>query len=175
VDDGARFRRGLLVHKLLEVLPEIPEPERAARCQAYLDAAARELEAAGRAELVREVLAVLAHPGFARFFGPGSRGEVPIAGTVAGQVISGQVDRLLVAADGVHVLDYKSNRPAPQRESEVAPAYLRQMAAYRALLRRLFRDRPVACALLWTDGPRLMPLSAALLDRHAPPRISNKG
>ena len=50
----------------------------------------------------------------------------------------------------------------------MAPAYLAQLAAYRAVLRRIYPDRPVRCALLWTDGPRLMPLDDGLLDRHAP-------
>ena len=48
------------------------------------------------------------------------------------------------------------------------PGYLRQMAAYRTLLRRIYPDRPVRCLLLWTQGPRAMALDDALLDRWAP-------
>ncbi|HSR71334.1 MAG TPA: PD-(D/E)XK nuclease family protein, partial [Kiloniellales bacterium] len=84
------------------------------------------------------------------------------------EVVSGQVDRLVVTPERVLVVDYKSNRPAPAAESEVPALYLRQMAAYRALLARVYPDRPVACALLWTDGPRLMQLSDAALETHAP-------
>jgi len=43
-----------------------------------------------------------------------------------------------------------------------------QMAAYRAALRLLYPGRQVRCALLWTEGPRLMELTPATLDRHAP-------
>jgi ATP-dependent helicase/nuclease subunit A len=39
------------------------------------------------------------------------------------------------------------------------------MAAYRALLRTLYPKKAVRTALLWTDGPRLMPLPDKLLDR----------
>jgi ATP-dependent helicase/nuclease subunit A len=42
------------------------------------------------------------------------------------------------------------------------------MAAYRAVLHRIYADRSVVCALLWTDGPRLMRLSSWLLDRYSP-------
>jgi ATP-dependent helicase/nuclease subunit A len=42
------------------------------------------------------------------------------------------------------------------------------MAAYRAAMQAIYPDRPVRCALLWTDGPQLMVLDDALLDRHAP-------
>ena len=83
-------------------------------------------------------------------------------------VLSGQVDRLVVTAAEVLVLDYKTNRPPPVTKNDVAEIYVRQMAAYRAVLRRIYPDRAVACALLWTDGPRLMPLPAWLLDRYSP-------
>ncbi len=66
------------------------------------------------------------------------------------------------------VADYKTNRPPPARATDVAPLYLRQMAAYRAALRAVYPDRRVRCVLLWTDGPRSMPLDDALLDPFAP-------
>jgi len=47
----------------------------------------------------------------------------------------------------------------------VPPAYVRQLALYRALLRKLYPDRPVRAALVWTEVPDLMELSEALLDR----------
>jgi ATP-dependent helicase/nuclease subunit A len=78
------------------------------------------------------------------------------------------VDRLLVEPDRVLVLDYKTNRPPPQDVAAVAPLYLRQMAAYRALLRAAFPGRRVECALVWTYGARVMALPDLLLDGHAP-------
>jgi ATP-dependent helicase/nuclease subunit A len=43
------------------------------------------------------------------------------------------------------------------------------MAAYRAVLAAaLPPGRAVDCLLVWTAGPTVMPLPAALLDRHAP-------
>lgn len=167
-DDGARFRRGLLIHRLLEALPGLPAAVRVARCRDYLAGAARELDAAAREEIAEAVLAVLDAPALAACFGPESRPEVPLSGVVNGRVVSGQVDRLVVGDSGVTILDFKSNRPAPARLEDVPTAYLRQMAAYRALVRGLYPDRPVSCALLWTDGPRLMPLDDARLDAHAP-------
>ena len=65
------------------------------------------------------------------------------------------------------IVDYKTLRPPPENEDEVPQVYLRQMATYRAALRRIYPDRPVECALLWTEGPRLMPIGSALLDRAA--------
>jgi ATP-dependent helicase/nuclease subunit A len=78
------------------------------------------------------------------------------------------VDRLKVEPDRVLVLDYKTNRPPPEHVDQVAPLYLRQMAAYRTLLRAAFPGRVVECALVWTYGARFMALPDAVLDPHAP-------
>ena len=111
---------------------------------------------------------MLDHPDCQSLFGPGSRAEVPLIGEVSGHVISGQVDRLLVTAEAVSVIDYKTNRAPPESEDRVPAVYLRQMAAYREVLRRIYAGRPVRCFLLWTDGPRLMPLADGLVDGYVP-------
>ena len=36
--------------------------------------------------------------------------------------------------------------------------------AYAAVARRLYPDRPVEAALVWTDGPKLMAVPQALMD-----------
>jgi ATP-dependent helicase/nuclease subunit A len=167
-DGGFRFRRGRLIHRLLQSLPEIAAANREAAARAWLDRPAQRLDRASADEIVREVLAVLAHPDLAPMFGPGSQAEVPLAGAIAGRVVSGQVDRLLVADREVTVLDYKSNRPAPRAVGEVPAIYLRQMAAYREALRAVYPGRAVRCVLLWTDGPLPMVLPDRLLDAYAP-------
>ena len=75
---------------------------------------------------------------------------------------------MVLSADAITVLDLKSDRPPPRSAEAVHPTYLRQMAAYRALLRAIYPDRPVRCLLLWTQTPAAMPLDDALLDRWAP-------
>jgi ATP-dependent helicase/nuclease subunit A len=64
----------------------------------------------------------------------------------------------LVEPARVLVIDFKTNRPAPARVEDADPDYVRQMAVYVAVLRTLFPDRAVEAALVWTDGPRLMPV-----------------
>jgi ATP-dependent helicase/nuclease subunit A len=174
-DAGARFRRGRLIHRLLQSLPEIPVAARATAAARLLASPLYGLSAADQAEMAEASLAVLAAPDFAPLFGPGSRAEVPIAGLVGeapdapgATVVAGQIDRLVVTPEAVLILDFKTNRPAPAHESEVPVVYLRQMATYRAVLARIYPDRRVSCALLWTDGPRLMHLSDAALDACAP-------
>ncbi|MEP2185689.1 hypothetical protein, partial [Roseibium sp.] len=61
-----------------------------------------------------------------------------------------------------------TNRPPPERLEDVPVTYLKQMAAYRALLARMFEDLEVRCLLLWTDGPFLTDLPGDLLDGYGP-------
>ena len=159
--DGAdRFRRGVLVHRLLQLLPDV-EPER--RRPLGLGLLQRPVNgiAADVAEAwVDEVMAVLDDAAFASVFAPGSRAEVPITGIVhraeGPTVVTGRIDRLAVTESEVLIVDFKTNRPPPATIDAIPDMYLRQMATYRALLASLYAGRSVRCALLWTDGPTLM-------------------
>lgn len=112
---------------------------------------------------------MLEHGEAAALFAAPGRAEVPVVGRVGTDVISGSIDRLVVTEREVVVLDYKTNRPPPELAADTPPLYLRQLAAYRAAVTAIYPDRPVRCAILWTDGPRLMWLPDALLDGLAGP------
>ena len=169
---GRRFRRGRLVHALLQHLPERDPADREAAGRRFLARPGHGLSAEEQAELLREVLDIVEAPALAAAFNPGSLAEAPIVGRGGGQLVSGQVDRLVVEPDRVVVLDYKTNRPPPETPDAVAPIHLRQMAAYRAVLRAAFPGREVECVLVWTYGALVMPLPPRLLDAHAPPADS---
>ena len=164
-----RYRRGNLIHKLFEILPDIAMEKRVDVAARYLDRQP-DLTDSQRREMAGAVLAVLNDARFAEAFGPDSRPEVALAGrigeTARGDAImlSGRIDRLVVTANRVVIIDYKSNRPAPDRAEDAAIAYQRQMAGYVALLRQIYPDKTVEAALLWTDGPKLTPLSEALVN-----------
>ena len=66
------------------------------------------------------------------------------------------------------IVDYKTMRPVPPSEDEVAPLYLRQLAIYREALARIYPGRDIRCALLWTQAPLLMPISRDKLASYAP-------
>jgi ATP-dependent helicase/nuclease subunit A len=163
-----RFKRGLLVHRLLQTLPELAPAERAAAARRFLALPVHALAPDEQADICRETIAVLETPEFAPLWGPDAQAEVPVVGLIEGRALSGQIDRIVVTEDRVLIVDYKSVRPPPRSEDEVAAVYLQQLASYRAALERIYPDRPVVCAILWTEAPRLMPISPDLLARHLP-------
>jgi len=164
-----RYRRGELIHKLFEILPEVTPGKRAEIAARYL-ARQPDLTPSQRQEMTHAVMTVLTHDRFSEAFGPGSKPEVALAGQIgvnaSGEAVMlfGRIDRLVIARTRVLIIDYKSNRPAPDRAEDAAIAYQRQMAGYVALLRQIHPDKVVEAALLWTDGPKLTPLSEALVN-----------
>ncbi|MEQ1497970.1 MAG: double-strand break repair helicase AddA [Novosphingobium sp.] len=163
---GAAARRGVLLHRLLERLPDVEGLSRKAAAQAWLARCAADLDAPARAELVDAALKVLDHKGWGDLFSPGALAEVPIAATVGGQVVAGTIDRLVVGADTIRLVDFKTSRRPPTSLDEVPVAILRQMAAYCAALEVAYPGRTIEVALLYTEVPRLMEIPAALLQAH---------
>ena len=159
-----RFRRGIVLHRLLQSLPEVVPDRRAEVARRFLEAAAPDWPEATRNELTAETLAVLALPQAQPLFGAGSRPEVAIAGLVAStagpRLLAGQVDRLAVTDTEVLIVDYKTNRPPPDTVAEVPAVYRRQLDSYRSALAPVFPGRRVRTFLLWTNGPTLMEITA---------------
>jgi len=169
-----RFLRGTITHALLQHLPELPPAEREMAAVTFVAERAKMLSARTRASIVSETLAVLTHPAFGRVFGPDSRAEVPIVATLSppggsGETVrlNGQIDRLVADDHEVLIVDFKTNRPPPTDATQVADAYVLQLAAYRLAVSRVFPGRFVRAALLWTDGPALMELPPERLDEAA--------
>jgi ATP-dependent helicase/nuclease subunit A len=159
--------RGNLVHRLMQSLPDLLPEWRENAARRYLARNARQFSAAEQEALLAKVLAVLDDKRFAEMFVPGSRAEVPIIGRLGGRPLSGQVDRLVVTPKAVLIGDYKTNNPAPRRLEDVPEGYVKQLALYRAVLGKLYPDRPIRAALIWTEIPDIMEIPGPALDAAA--------
>lgn len=159
--DAARAarQRGIVVHRLMQSLPDLLVEARAAAADAYLSRACDGWSAQDRATVAQRVLAILADPRFAPLFAPGSRAEVAIVGNLPPVRINGQIDRLAVAGDTVLIGDFKTGRPKAH-----PPAYIRQLGLYRAVLQRLYPGKTVRAALIWVDTAEIVEVSATEMD-----------
>jgi ATP-dependent helicase/nuclease subunit A len=161
--------RGRIVHRLMQSLPDIPPAGRHAAIERYLKGAAADFLPTEQAEIARQVLIILNDLIFAEVFALGSRAEVPIVGRIARPggaaiAVSGQVDRLAVTRETVLIADYKTDRAAPRRLSEVPEAYVAQLALYHAVLARIYPEKTIRAALIFTEGPNVMEVPSAAMD-----------
>ena len=167
--DGTALLRGTLVHRLMQSLPDIPPEGRLKAAQDYLARAGADLPGDDRAKLAEQVMRVLDDERFAELYGPNGRAEVPIVGKVEKGcepvLVSGRIDRLVVTKTSVLIVDFKTDRRPPESLEEAPTAYVGQLALYRAVLARLYPDRPIRAALLWTESVEFMEVSQAMLDR----------
>ncbi|MEA2866100.1 MAG: ATP-dependent helicase/nuclease subunit [Bradyrhizobium sp.] len=163
------LQRGSLVHRLLQSLPDVATGRRREAALKYLTRNADGWTDSDREALAAGVLGLIDDPRFASVFAPGSRAEVSIVGRLERPgrppaLVSGQIDRLVVTSNEVLIVDFKTNHGPPKLPAEAPPAYVRQLALYRALLEKLYPQLPVRAALLWTETPELMEISFPALD-----------
>ena len=165
---GAQMK-GKIVHRLLQALPDFAPQERPEAALRYLARALPHWSEAARRDLAGSVLGIVGDPRFADLFGPASRAEVSIMGTIAikgrDYAISGRIDRMGEADGRVFVLDYKTNRIPPGRREDIPFAHRAQLALYAQVLSPLFPGKKVECLLIYTEGPHLYTLETAELEK----------
>ncbi|KPF65031.1 double-strand break repair helicase AddA [Porphyrobacter sp. AAP60] len=152
-------RRGSLIHRLLERLPDVPDADRFEAARRWLARQANDLDTAAHDEMISSALGVLDHPQFAALFSSQALAEVPLAATIGGIVVAGTVDRLLIEDNRITVVDFKTTRRPPASADEIPAATLRQMAAYVAALESIYPDREVRSGVLYTHSPVLFELA----------------
>lgn len=153
----SRYRRGRIIHKLLQFLPETRNDNNKAEIIAgFLNKNAPDISEKEINRIQNEILRLLENKNFAAVFSENSRAEVPVMGQVDGRIISGQIDRLVIEENRIMIIDFKTNRPAAQTTAEIPSAYVKQLAAYKQLITAIYPDKNIETYILWTDTANLM-------------------
>ena len=146
-DQQAAMARGTDLHVLLEHLPDAPEADWPIMAQVLAPQAP---------ELLVEARRVILAPHLAEVFAPGTLKEVPVTAEIDGQRMVGAIDRLIITAERVLAVDFKSNQIVPHSPEDTPEGLLRQMRAYAEALRQIYPGRRIETALLWTKTAELM-------------------
>lgn len=157
-ENGKFYRRGTLIHRLLQFLPQ-NTGNRDKAIDVFLQKEAEDFSASDCRQIKAEVLKLIENPDFAEIFGQNSQAEVPIMGEADGKIISAQIDRLVILPDKVKIVDFKTNRPPAQSIADTPPQYLKQLAAYARLMQKIYPQKRVETYILWTNETRLMKVS----------------
>ncbi|HWU63445.1 MAG TPA: double-strand break repair helicase AddA [Ensifer sp.] len=162
------IKRGKMIHRLFQVLPDFPVSERRDAAGRYLARAASDWHDEDRELALNQVFAILDNPDFASLFDPTARAEANLMGVLATAdrqfSVAGRIDRLAVEADRVIIADFKTDRAPPKRLDEISRPYVAQLAIYREILRPLYPDRGIECRLIFTTSGAGFCLTAAMLD-----------
>ena len=157
-----RVARGILIHRILQNLAELP-PEEHAR---HIDGTVR--RAGHDAALAEQLKVLVADPLLAEILSAEGHSEASlIALAPDGSPERRRIDRLVMTGQGILVADYKTDREVPATADACNPEYLMQLATYREALRRAEPGRAMRFCLVYTEAPKLIMVPDALLDRMA--------
>ncbi len=157
-----KVERGILIHRILQNLPDLREDQRLAHIEAAVKRAGAD------PALAAQLGALLGHPVLAEILSADGHSEASLIIQSPGGVPERRrIDRLVITPQGILVADYKTDREVPEGPEDCNPDYLLQMAIYREALRLTEPGKPLRFCLVWTEAPKLMPIPDELLDRMA--------
>lgn len=160
---AAAMEQGRALHRLFQLLPDMPVERRREAARQLLER--RSITGNKAKALTDRVIGIIEHPDYAAYFGESGLAEIPMVADLGEKgLLAGQVDRIVVTDKQVLILDYKSDRAPPKEPGGVPLAYIVQLAGYRSALVRMFPQKPVTAALLWTEIPELMVVPPDLLE-----------
>ncbi len=155
-ENNKLYKKGIIIHKLLQFLPNIDVEKAYDIAQKFIVSQDANITQQEVQRMSREVCDLLENPKFGMVFGKDSKAEVPIMGMIEGKIISGQIDRLVVADKQVIAIDFKTNRPAAKDSESIPNIYRQQMRIYKQLLAKIYPDKEITTLILWTNTANMM-------------------
>ncbi|MXZ51420.1 MAG: double-strand break repair helicase AddA [Rhodobacteraceae bacterium] len=159
--------KGNVIHLLLEHLPNIPRTEWEIRGKQLIDLKYPDIVTRDRSEWIANSIAILENPDLKFLFDTSETNleEVAITAEIPeldNKPIFGYIDRLVIADDHVLAVDFKTNRLVPANVDETPEGLLRQMGAYHRALEKIYPDKKIKTAILWTQTGELSKLPEEL-------------
>ncbi len=163
-------RRGILIHKLLEYLPEIPDVRRSLAALDYLKVQASELSPGEHNEIIESAIKTLNLLDISALFSKDSRAEIDIAGELRREgkptrQVRGTIDRIAVTEDTVFIADFKTTASPPRSADEIPDHIIAQLAIYGSLVSNMFPAKKIRCFVIYTSGPEAIELPVEIVTR----------
>ncbi|MEM9791292.1 MAG: double-strand break repair helicase AddA [Pseudomonadota bacterium] len=143
-------REGLALHRLLERLPGLSPGEWDTAARGLLSALEDTVPEHTWTDLISAARRLITTPALSWMFAAGALTEVPVAGRVAGlagRLMRGQIDRLVITDHDVWIIDYKSNAHPPR---QLPAAIAGQLALYAVAMAEVYPEHRIRAGVLWT-------------------------
>ncbi len=161
-------KKGIALHALLEHLPKIGIEKRKKIGFLALEILLPN-ETEWHEELVEKALNILSSKEFAFIFGENSRSEVPFLFDAIKNdkkiTIAGRIDRIIINDEKVIMVDFKSDKLVPKNQDLVPSSYMMQLGLYKLAGKKLFPEKQITAAILWTQGKKLILLDEKKLEK----------
>ena len=163
--DADGRERGIAIHLMLDHVTRSPQ---ASHGKLLVDIANRLQRDPNDSELCdwwQEARGIVSHPAFAQLFDAAhftqAYNEAPVQYLDGTRMVYGVIDRLVVTAERVLVIDYKTHRQADASNMALlVDDYRAQLACYATAAERLWPGRAVRAGLLFTACAELLWLDA---------------
>ncbi|AIK97225.1 UvrD-helicase domain-containing protein [Candidatus Odyssella acanthamoebae] len=145
----AQAHRGILIHKLLEILPELHPSLWQEKGMQVIQGMTNDL--ALQQDCLTTTLTLLKSDNLRDFFGQDSVAELEVM-TANGDLI--RLDRIVLGPI-IKILDYKSSQTPPLSADQISASIKQQLKGYKQALAFLYPNTPIDCYVLWTTNGRL--------------------
>lgn len=154
IDKNKSIIFGNIVHKLLEILPNIEKNLYTHFIDKYLENTVSEndnLTNLERQKIKEQVINILTSEDYQVFFGKNSKAEVPIVCETDDNTVSGIIDRLAFdeATKTIYIIDYKTSSYIPKK-GYIPKQYRHQLNMYKQAIEKIYSDYSTRCGILWT-------------------------
>jgi len=153
--DEDALQRGIVIHRMLELLNTIPDiPEKNLLQKISLDLQIND------SNLLKDWLDIalnnFRHKDLNSIFNPqntiATYNECPLQYMLDGRLVYGIIDRLLITQDEAIIIDYKTHQHAQADNlEELSQAYQQQMQLYANGVKQLWPDKNIQAKLLFTE------------------------
>jgi ATP-dependent helicase/nuclease subunit A len=142
------MQRGIIIHRLFELLLDLPDLRREEAALTYL----RNQQIVIEDLPLQEILLILQSEILIPFCQGQAVAEMEIA---APDGNLRRLDRVVVSNGIVKILDFKTSAAFPREVTSTPTAILDQLAGYATVMQQIYPEHQIECYLLWTAGPVL--------------------
>jgi ATP-dependent helicase/nuclease subunit A len=145
------FERGKILHKLFENLPKIEKSKQQQFAKNIFEKS-QFSSSLNFEEIFSEAEKTINNPIFNDIFFGKTLSEVPIIGEFEGKFYSGKIDKLVFYEDELLILDFKTNRQTSNNSpnQKTIKKYKIQLGAYKNLLQKIYPQKNIKTAILWS-------------------------
>jgi ATP-dependent helicase/nuclease subunit A len=162
-DDNAKMR-GIIIHKLLEILVNMPPQHRPQATDNYLKK--YNLTAQTHERYKSEIFNLMDNPDFNILLSSNGLSEVPIMGQIPeldNMNVSGQIDRMVITDTQILLADYKTDKDL-SKDTPLPEQYVLQMALYQSACKHIYPNKTIKCFIIATAKPDIIEIDTMMLN-----------